>query len=158
MTPLALLAVISLKLRISTFTRVTMKSLALAVTALFLSLAFAAQAQAKLQICNKTEIAALVALGHFDGKEWTSEGWWRVPAKSCADIVQGPLTTRYYYLRGVQEGIDGAWDSNHFFFCIKRDNFTITGRKDCRARGFDEAGFFEIDTGDYQSWTHNLSD
>jgi uncharacterized membrane protein len=135
-----------------------MKCPALAVAALLLSLGFAPQAQAKLTICNKTEIAALVALGHFDGKDWLSEGWWRVPAKSCADIVQGALTARYYYLRGVQEGVDGAWDSNRFFFCVSKDNFTIKGRQQCHERGHKEAGFFEIDTGDFPSWTHNLSD
>ena len=135
-----------------------MKSLALAVAALLLSLGFAAPAQAKLTICNKTETAALVALGRFDGKDWLSEGWWRVPAKSCADVIEGPLTGRYYYLRGVQEGIEGAWDSNRYFFCIARDNFTIKGRKQCRERGYSEAGFFEIDTGDFPNWTHNLSD
>ena len=135
-----------------------MKSLALAVAALLLSLGVATEAQAKLTICNKTEIAALVALGRFDGKDWLSEGWWRVPAKSCADIVQGPLTARFYYLRGMQEGVDGAWDSNRFFFCVSKDNFTIRGRKQCHERGYKEAGFFEIDTGDYPSWTHNLSD
>jgi uncharacterized membrane protein len=135
-----------------------MKPLALAVAALLLSLGVAAPAQAKLRICNKTDIAALVALGRFDGKDWLSEGWWRVPPKSCADIVQGSLTSRYYYLRGVQEGVDGAWDSNRFSFCIARDNFTIKGRKECRERGYTPAGFFEIDTGDFPSWTHNLSD
>ena len=135
-----------------------MKSPAFAVALLFVSLGLAARAEAKLQICNKTETAALIALGHFDGKEWTSQGWWRVPAKTCADIIQGPLTARFYYLHGLQEGIDGAWDSNHYFFCIARDNFTIKGRKECSKRGYDEAGFFEIDTGDFPSWTHNLSD
>jgi uncharacterized membrane protein len=135
-----------------------MKSLALAVAAVVLSLAVATQAQAKLTICNKTEIAALVALGRFDGKDWLSEGWWRVPPKSCADIVQGPLTARYYYLRGVQVDVDGAWDSNRFSFCVSRDNFTVKGRKQCSERGYKEAGFFEIDTGDFPSWTHNLSD
>ena len=135
-----------------------MTRLAFAVAALLLWLSFASPAEAKLRICNKTEIAALVALGRFDGKDWLSEGWWRVPAKSCADIVEGPLSGRFYYLRGVQEGIDGAWDSNRYTFCVSRDNFTIKGRKECEKRGYKPAGFFEIDTGDFPSWTHNLSD
>ena len=138
-----------------------MKRFALAAAAsatLFLSLGFATPAEAKLRICNKTETAALVALGQYDGKDWSSEGWWQVPAKACADIVQGALTALYYYVRAVQVGVDGAWDSNRYFFCIARDNFTIKGRKMCRERGYGQAGFFEIDTGDYPSWTHNLSD
>ena len=135
-----------------------MKSPAFAVALLFVSLGLAAPAEAKLQICNKTETAALIALGRFDGREWTSQGWWRVPAKACTDIIQGPLTSRFYYLRGLQEGIDGAWDSNHYVFCIARDNFTIKGRTECSKRGYAQAGFFEIDTGDFPSWTHNLSD
>jgi uncharacterized membrane protein len=135
-----------------------MKPLALAVAALLFALGFATPAQAKLQICNKTEIAALIAVGRFDGREWLSEGWWRVAPNSCADVVQGPLTARFYYLRGVQEDVDGAWDSNRYSFCVARDNFTIKGRKQCRERGYAPAGFFEIDTGDFPNWTHNLSD
>lgn len=137
-----------------------MKSFAFAVAplALFMSQSMSTPAEANLRICNKTEIAALLALGRYDGKDWSSEGWWKVPAKSCADIIQGPLTARYYYLRGVQVGEDGAWDSNRFFFCVSHDNFTIKGRKLCSERGFGQAGFFEIDTGDYPNWTHNLSD
>jgi uncharacterized membrane protein len=135
-----------------------MKSLAFGGAALIALLAGVAPAEAKLQICNKSEIAALIALGRFDGKEWVSEGWWRVPAKSCADVIEGPLTARYFYLRGVQEGVDGAWDSTHFHFCTGRGKFTIKGRNDCNKRGYDQAGFFEIDTGDFPSWTHNLSD
>lgn len=135
-----------------------MKLLALVALALALVTGIATPAEAKLRICNKTEIATLVAVGRFDGKDWSSEGWYRVPQKSCADIIQGPLTSRFFYLRAVQEGIDGAWDSNRYFFCVTRDNFTIKGRKQCKERGYVQAGFFEIDTGDYPSWTHNLSD
>src|SRR4029079_15909058 len=105
---------------------------ALAVVALLLATGFATPAEAKLRICNKSEIAALVAVGRFDGKGWLSDVVWLVPEKSCADIIQGPLTSRFYYLRGVQVGIDGAWDSNRYFFCVARDNFTIKGRKQCK--------------------------
>ena len=35
---------------------------------------------------------------------------------------------------------------------------TIKGRKDCRKRGYGQAGFFEIDTGNYTTWVQNLSD
>ena len=135
-----------------------MKPFASAVAALLMWQGLATPAEAKLRICNKTDIASLVALGRFDGTDWSSEGWWQVPAQSCADIVQGPLTSRYYYLRGVQVGVDGAWDSNRYFFCVARDNFTIKGRKKCSERGYGQAGFFEIDTGDFPNWTHNLSD
>lgn len=124
---------------------------------LALTAASASPAAAKLAICNKTEHPVLVAVARYDGTEWVSEGWWRIAAKGCSDIVQGTLKARYYYLRGVQEGVDGAWDGNRFF-CVTNDNFTIKGRKDCAKRGSAQAGFFEIDTKDYPSWTQSLSD
>lgn len=114
-------------------------------------------AQAKFAVCNKTEHPFAIALGHMSGGKWVSEGWWRVEPKGCTDILRGALKARYYYLRGVHLGVDGAWDGNRMF-CVARDNFTIKGRGNCAKRGYGQAGFFEIDTGDYTTWVLNLSD
>lgn len=117
----------------------------------------AAPAEAKFRVCNKTDHAVAIAVGHMRGRAWTSEGWWNVKAGGCADILRGALNARYYYLRGVHLGVDGAWDGNRFF-CVAPDNFTIKGRGNCAKRGYGEAGFFEIDTGEYSTWVQNLSD
>lgn len=114
-------------------------------------------AAASLRVCNKTDQPIAVAIGRIQAKTWLSEGWWRVEAQSCQDILQGALKARYYYLRGVHLGVDGAWDGKRFF-CVAEDNFTIKGRENCRKRGFGQAGFFEIDTGEYSDWVQNLSD
>lgn len=118
---------------------------------------FAAPAQAKLAVCNKTEHPVAVAIGHLRGRDWVSEGWWRVEPKGCTDILRGVLTARYYYLRGVHLGVEGAWDGTRFF-CVARDNFTIKGRGNCAKKGLAQAGFFEIDTGEYPTFVQNLSD
>jgi uncharacterized membrane protein len=119
--------------------------------------ALAAPAQAKFAVCNKTEHTLAIAIGFMRGGEWVSEGWWRVEPKTCTDVLRGALQARYYYLRGVHLGVDGAWDGNRRF-CVKAQNFSIKGRDNCKKRGYGEAGFFEIDTGDYRDWVLNLSD
>ena len=42
--------------------------------------------------------------------------------------------------------------------CTREREFTIRGTEDCLARGFDRSGFFEIDTGEQQSWTIQLNE
>lgn len=117
----------------------------------------AAPARANFTVCNKTEHPLAVAIGRLDGKSWISEGWWRVAPKGCTDILRGELKARYYYLRSVHLGVDGAWDGNRLF-CVSRGNFTIKGRDNCAKRGYAQAGFFEIDTGNFPTWKLNLSD
>ena len=36
--------------------------------------------------------------------------------------------------------------------------FTIRGIEDCLARGYERAGYFEVDTGEQKSWTIQLTD
>ncbi|MBL9097594.1 MAG: DUF1036 domain-containing protein [Alphaproteobacteria bacterium] len=108
-------------------------------------------------ICNKTDHAMAVAIGRLRGGAWTSEGWWRIEPGACQDILRGVLRARYYYVRAVHLGVDGAWEGNRLF-CVARDNFTIKGRGNCAKRGYGQAGFFEVDTGKYPTWTMNLSD
>jgi uncharacterized membrane protein len=117
----------------------------------------ASPAWAAFSVCNKTTHPLLIAIGRSGPKGWVSEGWWRVEPQACTEILRGDLKARYYYLRGVHLGVDGAWDGNRFF-CVAADNFTIKGRENCRKRGYTQAGFFEVDTGDESSWTQNLSD
>ena len=114
-------------------------------------------AWANFSVCNKTASPFLIAIARPAAKGWVSEGWWRVEPQGCTDVLRGKLKARYYYLRGVHLGVDGAWDGNRFF-CVAADNFTIKGRENCRKRGYGQAGFFEIDTGTEDSWVQSLSD
>jgi uncharacterized membrane protein len=40
----------------------------------------------------------------------------------------------------------------------KQMDFAITGRDKCEERGFQKAGFFEVDTQDAVEYTHYFSD
>lgn len=127
------------------------------VLALLVLLAAAAPAGAALGVCNKGSRAIKVAVGRFDGTRWSSEGWWRVPAKTCATLVPGKLDARYYYMY-ASDGASGSWSGGKTFCVGADDRFSIPGRGSCSARGFDRRGFFEIDTGNRLDFTQSLSD
>jgi uncharacterized membrane protein len=117
----------------------------------------AGPAQAGLHVCNKTAHRAFVALGYFDGTEWGSKGWWTLPSGDCAELVQDTLTSRYYYLYAVHDGLSGGWNGNRSF-CVGQGQFRAKTRKDCLGQGFDRKRFFQVDTGDSADWTETLSD
>ena len=113
-------------------------------------------AQAAFKVCNKSDLPARVALGRFDGTNWTSEGWWTVRPKACTTILNGALTSRYYYLY-ASDGGAGLW-AGKTHFCVAPDSrFRAAGRGRCAARGYDRRGFFEIDTARQSDWTQTLS-
>ena len=119
--------------------------------------ALASPARAEFSVCNKTTHPMMVAIGRAVKGTWVSEGWWRVEPQACTEVLRGALKARYYYLRAVHLGVDGAWDGNRYF-CVGADNFVIKGRESCGKRGYGQAGFFEVDTGERASWVQNLSD
>jgi uncharacterized membrane protein len=128
--------------------------LAIALAAL---IAAASPADAGLSVCNKGAHGVKVALGLFNGTRWTSEGWWRVDARKCAQLSTGHLDARYYYLYAT-DGASGTWDGGKNFCVGTGETFSIVGRGGCAARGYDRRGFFEVDTGDQLNWTQSLSD
>lgn len=117
----------------------------------------ASMARADFRVCNKTQHDAIIAIGLLKGKNWVSEGWWRIKPSRCKQIVKGRLKARYYYLRAVHVGVEGDWDGNRSF-CVTAKNFSIKGREDCLKRGYGQAGFFEVDTGKKLTWVQNISD
>jgi uncharacterized membrane protein len=118
--------------------------------------AYAGPAQAAFNVCNKSNLPARVAIGRFDGTNWTSEGWWTIQPKACAGILTGPLEGRYYYLY-ASDGAAGTWEGKTHF-CVAPDaRFKAVGRAKCSAHGFDTRGFFEVDTGKKPDWTQSLS-
>jgi len=127
---------------------------ALAASLLALS---AYPADARLSVCNKTVHPATVALGFFDGKSWTSAGWWTVPAGECAALVNEPLPARFYYLYAEHQDVGGAWGGDRSF-CVKQGHFEFHGRSDCLAQGYEPKRFFQVDTGNSADWTENLAD
>ncbi|MCP3971474.1 MAG: DUF1036 domain-containing protein [Rhodobacteraceae bacterium] len=103
-------------------------------------------AQAGLEICNNTDQVQSVAIGYKGDTDWMSEGWWNIDPGECAVLVSGNLSKRYYYYHA--DSRDGGFRGQNFGFCTHDDAFEIVGDTDCGKRGYDEADFREIDTGE----------
>ena len=132
---------------------ISLMRLQLALCVLLLA---AAPSAAGLSVCNKSSQTAIVALGHFDGTDWASQGWWHIAPGQCGDLISGPLNARYYYLYAT-DGAFSTWDGTKNFCVGIFEKYSIKGRGRCSARGLDVRGFFEIDTGNQLNWTQNLS-
>lgn len=110
-----------------------------------------------LRLCNQTASRVSVAVGHKLGEVWTTEGWWNVGTENCETIVKGQLVSRFYYLYAVDYDQGGVWGGKAIM-CTRDKEFTIEGIADCVARGYERTGFFEVDTGEQQSWTVKLTE
>ena len=111
---------------------------------------------AELTLCNDTPAAQTVAIGYKGEEGWTSQGWWTVSAGDCAEVVQGALGQRFYYLRVETPG--WIFQDDKLPFCLAEDNFTIEGDNNCARRGFRQENFARIDTGIVApKYRHNLS-
>lgn len=127
------------------------------MAAIVAAVLLALPAYAGLQLCNKARVPAKVALAHIAGKTWESRGWWTVPPGTCTTLIAGPLDARYYYLYGT-DGRSGTWSGGTNFCISAESTFSVAGRGNCAARGYDSKGFFEIDTQDRSDWKQSLSD
>ena len=140
------------------FNRFRLMPVLLASIAMLASLAIGHQpAHADLKVCNKTEALVGVSVGYRDKDGWMTEGWWRIPANICTAIIEGDLTSRYFYLHAENADTGGKW-RGPVFMCTSNKEFKIRGLKDCFARGFERTGFFEVDTGKQKSWQIRLTE
>ena len=114
-------------------------------------------AAADFRLCNNTGSRVGIAIGYKDGDTWVTEGWWNLSSRSCETILRGALSSRFYYIYGVDYDRGGEW-SGKAYMCTREKEFTIRGIDDCLARGYDRTGFFEVDTGEQQSWTVQLTE
>lgn len=114
-------------------------------------------AKADLRICNTTSARVGVAIGYLDGPVWVTEGWFNLRANRCETVIRGRLASRYFYLHAVDYDRGGEWSGSNIL-CTRDVEFSIRGPLDCYARGFERAGFIEIDTGQQSDWTIELSD
>ena len=125
--------------------------------AAFLMLGFShGIAHADLKLCNKTESRVGVALGYKDKDGWASEGWWNVGPNNCEVLLKGDLIARYYYIFAVDYDKGGSWGGKSMM-CTRDKIFTIRDIADCKKRGFQLTGFFEVDTGEETDWSISLS-
>lgn len=114
-------------------------------------------ARAEFRVCNGTQNLVGVAIGYRAKEGWITEGWWQVPATTCATLIEGELQSRYYYLYAEDAARGGRWTGD-INMCVAENEFKITGVQDCFARGFQRMGFKEYDTGRQGSWMVQLSD
>lgn len=134
---------------------VAMLLLALAVP---LSMAVStAPARADFRVCNATQTLIGVAIGYRAKTGWVSEGWWHVDGSTCKTLIEGPLSSRYYYLYAEDAERGGRWEGPTSM-CVGEKEFKIANVNDCFARGFQKAGFQEYDTGEQANWMVQLTD
>jgi uncharacterized membrane protein len=115
------------------------------------------KAAADFRLCNNTASRVGIAVGYKDNEGWTTEGWWNLAARSCETLLRGALVARYYYIYAVDYDRGGEW-SGQAMMCTRDKEFTVRGTGNCLARGYDRTGFFEVDTGEQQSWTVQLTE
>ncbi|MEZ5810051.1 MAG: DUF1036 domain-containing protein [Rhizobiaceae bacterium] len=114
-------------------------------------------AHADFRVCNATQNLVGVAIGYRAKAGWITEGWWHIDASSCKTLIEGRLSSRYYYIYAEDAERGGRWDGP-INMCVAEKEFKIIGTKDCFARGFQRAGFQEHDTGEQPSWMVQLTD
>ncbi len=127
------------------------------LAALGIPLRNAGAAHADFRVCNGTQNLVGVAIGYRAEEGWTTEGWWQVPASTCATLIEGELQSRYYYLYAEDAARGGRW-TGEVNMCVAENEFKIVGVEDCVARGHQRMGFKEYDTGRQGSWMVQLSD
>ena len=130
---------------------------ALLACAGFLSLATALPARADFRVCNATQNLVGVAIGYRASTGWVTEGWWHVDGSTCKTLIEGALSSRYYYLYAEDAERGGRWEGN-INMCVAEREFKISGPGDCVPRGFQRAGFQEYDTREQSSWMVQLTD
>ncbi|WP_455479282.1 DUF1036 domain-containing protein [Bartonella sp. B23] len=114
-------------------------------------------AKADFRVCNSTQQSVGVALGYRTFSGWVSEGWWTVPVTECKTLIEGPLSSRFYYFYAEGAQKKGSW-SGSVTMCVQDSQFTIQGVHDCFPRGYQKAEFKEIDTGNQTNWMVQLTD
>jgi len=130
---------------------------ALPAAALLGACLMAGPAAADLRICNQTANRIGISIGYQDGSSWVTEGWFNLKGNGCEIILKGKLNSRYYYVFALDYDRGGEWSGPNYM-CTRDTEFSIRGPQDCHARGFDRAGFLEIDTAEQADWTVELGE
>jgi uncharacterized membrane protein len=137
--------------------RLTAALLLALATAPLIAMASASPARADFRVCNATQALVGVAIGYRAKSGWVTEGWWHVEGSTCKTLIEGQLSSRYYYLYAEDAERGGRWDGP-VNMCVAEKEFKIAGVSDCFQRGFQRAGFQEYDTGEQASWMVQLTD
>jgi uncharacterized membrane protein len=116
-------------------------------------------AQAAFKVCNQSVTLYNVAIGAQIDDKFRTEGWWTLPASTCVTPIKEDLDVlklRYVYIYATTATGDSAFEGN-WDMCVDTKRFEIEKVQDqpwdCWVRGFVQAKFKEIDTGNASSWT-----
>ena len=121
------------------------------------AVALPAPAEAGLAVCNRTLDVANVAIAQGEAGRLVSRGWWVVAPNRCADVVHGPLPSRYVYLHATDVRGRSLLPGTARL-CVGTGAFEAEARADCAPAGLVAAPFSEIDTGDARDWTLFLAE
>ena len=98
-------------------------------------------AHARLEVCNKTDLVLMVAVGYDTSDERTaSEGWWRVSPGFCEVPVDVALLKGQYYLH-AESNPRSTMPNDSFFWgdetslCVRSSDFRIPDSKQCKGEG-----------------------
>lgn len=113
-----------------------------------------APAMAEFEVCNKSgeHISVAIAYHDQDAGNWVSRGWWNIDDGECKTPVGGDLKDRYYYLYG--DGDEHFWKGSNSF-CVDNSNAFTLNEADTTC-DYDMVNFFEVDTGDLDSYTYTF--
>jgi uncharacterized membrane protein len=110
-------------------------------------------AQAELNLCNKTNSQVFTAVGFQENGRWVSSGWWTLDPEECKTVISGNLKNKYYYVHGQTPERNLVWGDS-YEYCVTQQPFNSIPKGNCSERS---ERFFQVDTGDYSSFTQNLT-
>ncbi|TIR98819.1 MAG: DUF1036 domain-containing protein, partial [Mesorhizobium sp.] len=74
------------------------------------ALAATSPALADFRVCNATQNLVGVGIGYRAKAGWITEGWWHIEGSTCKTLIEGPLSSRFYYLYAEDAERGGRWD------------------------------------------------
>jgi len=97
------------------------------------------QAQARLEVCNQSDLVLMIAVGYDTSKQRTvSEGWWKLYPGYCAVPVDVAFLKGNYYVhaesnsRSTMPGDEFNWGEERSL-CVKMEDFRLPDSSQCRS-------------------------
>ena len=121
----------------------------------------ASPAAADYRLCNETSYALQSAIAYESDGDWHSQGWFLLHPGACETAIEGSVTSGPYYV--FARSIDAHQGGTKYFggterFCTVAEDFQISGRDACLARGFDSQDFVRVDPKSGSGWVTSFSE
>lgn len=97
-------------------------------------------APAGYSVCNDSDGDVWAVIATKEGAAWTTRGWWKIPAGSCAKAISDPLHYDQVFLH-TEKHAKPDLVSGKEKFCVTNMQFERQGRGNCAKNGLTEAGF-----------------